>query len=84
MNIAVQKLQEMCDLAGSQKAVADELLISPSYLCDVLKGRRDVSDALAHKLGFVWTLTSLNPMPHPEGAVDVPPLVMRELKEGQQ
>lgn len=35
-----------------QKDVAERLGISPQYLCDVLKGRRDISAHLAERLGY--------------------------------
>jgi len=36
----------------SQKDVAAYLGISPSYLCDILKGRRDVSAGVVRKMGY--------------------------------
>lgn len=47
-----QKLREMVKAAGTQKAVAKELRISQQFLCEVLSGKRDVSQSLAQKLGF--------------------------------
>lgn len=37
---------------GSQKKVAESLGISPQYLNDVLAGRREISEALAERLGY--------------------------------
>jgi DNA-binding transcriptional regulator YdaS (Cro superfamily) len=45
-------IQEMVNVAGSQRAVALELGISEVYLSDILNGRRDVSDNVARKLGY--------------------------------
>ena len=42
---------------SSQKELADELGISPQYLSDVLKGRREISAQLASKLGYERVIT---------------------------
>lgn len=39
-------------ISGSQKAFADEHSLSPQYICDVLKNRREISGRLAKILGF--------------------------------
>ena len=39
--------------AGNKKKAAKKLGISPSYLGDILTGRRQYSDSIAKKLGFV-------------------------------
>lgn len=39
--------------AGGQQAWARAHGLSPQYVCDVLKGRRDVSERLANELGFL-------------------------------
>ena len=44
-------LEDMVEVAGSQKAVARDLEISPQLLCDILDGRRNISDKVARKLG---------------------------------
>lgn len=36
----------------SQRKVAAELRVSPAFMCDVLKGRRVVTERLARKLGY--------------------------------
>jgi DNA-binding transcriptional regulator YdaS (Cro superfamily) len=36
----------------TQKAVADELGISPMYMNDLLRGRRDISERIAEKMGY--------------------------------
>ena len=36
----------------TQREVAEELGISPTYLCDILSGKRNISNNLAKKLGF--------------------------------
>ena len=46
-------LRSACEAAGSQQAWAKAHDLSPQYVCDVLKGRRDVSETMANKLGFL-------------------------------
>jgi predicted transcriptional regulator len=36
----------------SQREVADDLGLSPAFVCDVLKGRREVTERLARKMGY--------------------------------
>lgn len=48
----VEILKSAIETAGSQKITAEILKISPSYLNDVIRGRRDVSAELATRLGF--------------------------------
>lgn len=36
----------------SQVQVAKELGLSPAFICDVLKGRREVTERLARKMGY--------------------------------
>lgn len=38
--------------ASSQKAVAKELKVHPQVICDVLQGRRNISQRLASALGY--------------------------------
>lgn len=45
-------LRDLVAAMGTAKAAAESLGISDQYLCDILRGRRDISAALAHKLGF--------------------------------
>lgn len=42
---------------SSQKKLAARLGISPQYLCDVLKGRREISAELASRLGYERVVT---------------------------
>jgi len=46
-------LRSACDAAGGQRAWAEAHGLSPQYVCDVLKGRRDVSERMANELGFL-------------------------------
>jgi hypothetical protein len=46
-------LRSACASAGGQQAWARSKGFSPQYVCDVLRGRRDVSEAMANALGFV-------------------------------
>lgn len=50
---AVAILRSACAAAGGQSAWAARHGFSPQYVCDVLRGRRDVSEALANALGLV-------------------------------
>jgi len=43
--------------ASSQSEVAKALGVTQQHLCDVLKGRRGISDRLASKLGFIRRVT---------------------------
>lgn len=42
---------------GSQKAAAKKLGFTPSFINDVLQGRREMTEALAVKLGFKRVVT---------------------------
>lgn len=46
-------LREACARAGGQKAWAQEHEVSPQLVCDILQGRRDVSERIANALGFI-------------------------------
>jgi len=41
----------------TQKDVAKDLGISPQYLSDILKGRREISTEIARRLGFERVVT---------------------------
>lgn len=51
-NLAMQELRDRIKNAGSQRAVADELDITPPHLSDILSGKRNLSDDVLAKLGF--------------------------------
>lgn len=51
-NLAIDELKRRVAVS-SQKAVAEQLEITPQYLSDILNGRRDLSDNIIFKLGFV-------------------------------
>lgn len=51
-NPVINDIIKLSDKLGSRKKAAISLGISPQYLCDVVMGRRDVSDNLAAKLGW--------------------------------
>jgi antitoxin component HigA of HigAB toxin-antitoxin module len=61
MNDAVKALRKKVEEAGSQKAVAEEFGISCAYLSDILNERSNVSDNIAQKLGYRWTLIPDDP-----------------------
>ncbi len=48
----IAALLRYVDFKGSQKVAAEMLNISPQYLCDILQGRREVSEVFAGKLGY--------------------------------
>jgi transcriptional regulator with XRE-family HTH domain len=50
-------LGEFCASKGTAKAAAKEMGISPQYLSDLLRGRRDIPDRIAEFLGFRKTIT---------------------------
>lgn len=56
-------LRSACEAHGGQAAWAAKHGFSPQYVCDVLKRRRDVSEAMANALGFLrevrWVLFSI-------------------------
>lgn len=52
-NNAKKELEKRIAKAGSQKAFADELAISASYLNDILQGKRSLTPAVLSKLGYV-------------------------------
>lgn len=49
-------LEELCD-GVTQQAVASALGVSPQYLCDVLKGRREVGPAILDSLNLEKVVT---------------------------
>jgi predicted transcriptional regulator len=51
-NLVIEDLKQQVKNKGSQKAVADDLGFHPSFIGDVLKGRRDLSNNLVEKLGY--------------------------------
>jgi hypothetical protein len=51
MNIAVQKISEMCE-ASTRQAVAKKLKISESLLSLILSGQREVSESVAGSVGL--------------------------------
>lgn len=46
------KLREAVAAAGSQRAYAMAIGVSEQYLCDCLKGRRDIGKSIAEPLGY--------------------------------
>lgn len=52
-NNALKELESRIAEAGSQKAFADKLDISASYLNDILQGKRSITPAILGKLGYV-------------------------------
>jgi DNA-binding transcriptional regulator YdaS (Cro superfamily) len=50
-------LRNLVQQLGSQKAAAKRLGFTPSFINDVLQGRREMTEALASKLGFKRVIT---------------------------
>lgn len=46
-------LRSECRRAGGQAAWAVAHDMSPQFVCDVLKGRREITERMANALGFV-------------------------------
>ena len=46
------RLRDLVQAHGSQRAAARHLGISPQYVCDLLKGRREPGPAVLKKLGL--------------------------------
>jgi plasmid maintenance system antidote protein VapI len=44
------RLEQLVHRHGSQRAAATALGVGPSYFCDLLRGRRNCSDAILKKL----------------------------------
>ena len=47
-----EKLRAAVKKAGSQKNWADANGVSAQYVCDCLKGRRDIGEGIAKPLGY--------------------------------
>lgn len=45
-------LQARVDAAGGQAKFAEIAKVSPQYVCDCLKGRRDIGKSIAKVLGY--------------------------------
>ena len=48
-----ERLRRACKEAGGQKAWADANGVSAQYVCDCLKGRREIGESIARPLGMV-------------------------------
>lgn len=48
----VKMVAAACDRAGGQRVWASENGLSPAYVTDVLKGRRDPADSICRALGL--------------------------------
>lgn len=48
-----EKLKAAVKKAGSQKQWADANGVSAQYVCDCLKGRREIGEGIARPLGYV-------------------------------
>lgn len=53
-------LRSLVNKYGTQAEAAKYLGVSSSFFNDLLKGRRIISDKIAHKLGYEWRLVRLN------------------------
>jgi DNA-binding transcriptional regulator YdaS (Cro superfamily) len=50
---ALALLRQACQAAGSQTAWAARVGVSDQYVCDVLRGRRELGKKLATALGLI-------------------------------
>lgn len=50
-SLAQKQLAAFVDQQPTQRSAAKQLRISPAYLCDLLHGRRNITDDMARKLG---------------------------------
>jgi len=64
----VAEIEKFVESHGTQKVAAKYLNISEQYLCDILQGRRSVSENIASKFG--WRPAWLRAAPTQEGAGD--------------
>ena len=53
----ITEIRRAADRAGTQKALAEQLGVSPAYLSDVLNGRKDPGDAILEPLGLERVVT---------------------------
>jgi len=49
-------LRKMVEEAGSQRNLAKKMGVSPMFLCDILKGRRDPGEKFLSALGYSRTV----------------------------
>jgi DNA-binding transcriptional regulator YdaS (Cro superfamily) len=50
---ALERLQQSVKAAGGQKAWAARHGVSPQFVCDVLHGRRGLTDTICQALGLI-------------------------------
>lgn len=48
----ITMLISKCQERGKKKGLAEQIGVSPQYVTDILKGRRDISSEVAEKLGY--------------------------------
>jgi transcriptional regulator with XRE-family HTH domain len=73
---AIEDLRKLVKSKGSQQAAADELGITPAYINDILKGRRNLSEAMLEKLGYVKVIAHVK--------TDAVPFVVSAIEMAQQ
>ena len=49
----VEYIKQQIVMAGSQKKFAAMMGVSPQYINDIIRDRRDISEGIAKKLGFI-------------------------------
>lgn len=64
-------LENLCKREGGQRAAARKLGLSPSYIHDLLRGKRDMTEQVAAKFGYrrivFWARQTAPPAPRREG-----------------
>jgi transcriptional regulator with XRE-family HTH domain len=58
-NPVLEKIKSLVEKTGSQMEVAKQLGIGSSYLSEILKGTRPISETVARKLGYFRVITFL-------------------------
>lgn len=65
-NPVLDYLNKRAEELGSQKAVAEELGISPSHLSDVLSGKRNLGEEILEQIGFEKVIVHVRSSAVPE------------------
>jgi DNA-binding transcriptional regulator YdaS (Cro superfamily) len=52
-NQAMKRLRDAVATAGGQKAWAEKHGVSPQFVCDVLHGRRGLTDTICQAIGLI-------------------------------
>jgi len=67
-SLVIEDLKKLIKTKGSSQAAAEHLGFSPSYLSEIMKGRRALSDNFLERLGYVRLIVHVK-------TADVPAIV---------